>query len=225
MARRALLALALLLAAASLLAAWIARGRAQGYADEAARLTGDMTDAERALQAHILATQAEREDLVVDLLELQIARAAAQEDGRHLRLSLEERTLALVEDGRVLRELPVALGPEGPIVGADGSRWFFPLPVGQLSVGWAGTEEPRPVPEWWYVASGEPDPGEGQRPVAALYGAASIILSDGTVIYASPTEGPWAAEDAVRHGGIECAPADLLAIMPVVSPGMPVYAY
>lgn len=214
----------LALAALAIALTALSAARGERYEAETARLTQQMSESERRLQARILDARADRSEAIIALTTLQVQSAALADAQRHLRVDLEAGELALIEEGRVLREAALRVGPEDPVEGPAGERWFFPLPRGELTIAGISRGKRFEVPGWWYVSQGRPDPGPGARDEGPIYGAAALALSDGSLIYAAPEEGPF-AEGAVRRGGIEIPPEDLEAMLPVLSEGMSVYVF
>ena len=221
---RLIVGLALGLSALFIATTVIVSMRGQRYDEERKRLHALMSEDDRALQAKVLEARADSSDLVLALGTLQVERQALNEANTHLRVDLTEGKLTLVQDSRVLREAKITVGEEAEVQSTDGRRWFFPLPMGELEVTRVALGESFETPAWWYVETNSPDPGDGARTNAQIYGEVAIILSDGTLIYSHPIEGPWVGE-ATRHGSMEASAEDLKAIIDTLSSGMAVYAY
>ena len=77
------------------------------------------------------------------------------------------------------------------------------------------------VPSWVWEQRGQPA-AEGRRIPGGL-GEIAVILDDGNVIYSRPKTGPLADESYVLPGSVRADAADLQAIRPNLSAGIPVY--
>jgi hypothetical protein len=157
---------------------------------------------------------------------------AAADTQRHLRLDLEEATLSLVEDGYVVRVSPVQIGESLP---ADGERPSAEIQVGRRIIdqrirdglfelpAWAGWKGERPKPKRKRSRRKRRRPLP--KPIDGLYGARTLILDDGTIMYSTPGWGPWAAQDSVRPGGVEMTFTDMASIFGSMSTGGHIYVY
>ncbi len=85
---------------------------------------------------------------------------------------------------------------------------------------WAG-ERPKPQRKRSRRKRRRPLP----KPIDGLYGARTLVLDDGTVMYSTPGWGPWASEKDVRPGGIEMTFTDMASVFGAVSTGAHVYVY
>jgi len=157
---------------------------------------------------------------------------AAADTQRHLRLDLQERTLALIEDGFVVRMSSVQVGDSLP---ADGERPAIEIQHGLRLIDQRIRDGQFPMPAWAGWTGEKPkSPRRTSRrkrrrpvpkPIDGLYGARTLILDDGTVLYSTPGWGPWAAQDSVRPGGVEMSFTDMASIFGAVSTGCHIYVY
>ena len=194
------------------------------YNEETERLTAGMTEDERALQARILDARTTSLEAAYALGGLQIEHAALVEESIHLRVDIEAAELALIQDGKVLRETAIEVGPEGEVLGDGNRRWIFTLPRGQLTVSKVSANQAFSVPDWWYVEHHKPIPEDGALEKQKIYGDHTWELSDGTLIYATPSVGPWSTGEH-RYGAIVASAGDLKAMAPLIQEGAPVYVY
>lgn len=220
--------LSLVAIAAALVVTAVAYIRGERYAEETARLQALMSVSERAQAERILDASVDRTELITTLTALQIRNQALIEADTHLRLDTGAGQAALVQEGKVLREMALVAGSEEPLTTPDGRRWLFPLPRGELKVGQLVKGGSFDVPEWWYLSQGIPAPALDERRQAGVYGAYAVVLSDGTVVHSLPITPPTGSTlppDQPWRGALALPEADLEALFATLAPGMSVYVY
>jgi hypothetical protein len=189
------------------------------YQDETDRLRAGMTKAQRERTDAVVA--AERHRIRV---ELELVRRQARGDKQlHLAVNVDSSRMVLERDGIVLRDMPVRLSPER-FRGAQGDSAISVQSLGQRTIervlrGGESWEVPRSV----FSDRGLPVP-ENRRVRGAL-GAAALVLSEGTVVYAVPDSGPLADTSYVLPGSVLVDAADLKALAASIRPGMSIYFY
>jgi hypothetical protein len=193
--------------------------RCADYQRETARLREGMTRAQRERADRVLA--AERHRLRV---EFELIRRQARSDRQlHLAVNIDSGRMVLERDGVVLREMNVRLGPER-FPGALGDSAILVSALGQRTVERRlSSGDEFEVPSSAYADRGLPVPED--RKVRGALGNVALILSEGTVVYAVPDEGPLADTSYVLPGSVQVAAADLEALAANIRPGMPVYFY
>lgn len=191
----------------------------QAYQAEIARLRSGMSRLERQRTDAILASDAKHFQVMVAL-----ARRQAEGDRElHLAVAVDSGAMLLEQEGALLREMPVQVGPER-VVGTAPDTVRMAVPRGARTVervldGSAVWE----VPRWVYQDRGTPVPAD--RSVKGALGPAAVVLAGGTVVYSLPTTGPLADSAYVMPGSIRARTADLLAVLPNLKPGMTIYFY
>ena len=207
-------AVALLVLAAGDL--WLV-GRRRAYGAELARLRGEMTAIERQRADLLLASDDRRVAVMLELLR----RQAATDARLHLSVALDSGRMTLERDGAVLRTVAAQPGPERT-VGTAPDTVRLSAPRGQRTVERVlGPDERWEVPAWVYA--------DRRLPVAAdrladgALGGRAVVLSGGALLYAAPESGPLADPDYVLPGSVRVPLADLRAMAPNLTPGMPVY--
>lgn len=197
---------------------WVMARRTR-YVSEITRLHAGMSEFERRKADAILASQAHRVDMMVQLLR----RQARLDKGLHLAVSLDSARMYLERDGALLREIPVDLGP-GARVGTPPDTVQLAPPRGARSVArLLGPDTGWEVPRWVYRDRRIPVPAD--RMVQGALGPAAIVLDGGTIIYSLPVVGPLNDPAYVLPGAVRVRAADLEAILPDLHPGMTVYFY
>ena len=159
------------------------------------------------------------------------AQAAADTD-RHLRIDLSQQRMMLVEDGYIIRSVQVKVGEALP---ADGEQAAVDINRGVRTIeerirdgrfdlpAWAGWKGERPQPK--RKRSRRKRRRKLPKAIDGLYGARTLILDDGSVLYSTPGWGPWAAQDSVRPGGVEASFTNMASVFGSVSTGARVYVY
>lgn len=213
--RYAIVAILVLAAGANL----ILVSRYLRYERETARLREGMTKAQRE-RADAVVT-AERHRLRV---ELELIRRQARSDRQlHLAVNVDSGRMVLERDGVVLREMQVRVGPER-FAGARGDSSIQVNALGQRTVERrVSAGDVFEVPREAFADRGLPVPED--RKVRGALGKDALILSEGTVVYAVPDEGPLADTSYVLPGSVQMSAADLKALAASIRPGMPVYFY
>jgi hypothetical protein len=176
-----------------------------------------MTSTDKRRADALLASQSSRADLEQAL----VVQQAVKDKGLNLSIGLEEGTMDLQREGAQLREARVKIGPEVTVGQAPGARKITP-PLGRRQVvAVVDDSYAWDVPSWVWVQRGQPAT-TGRRVPGAL-GEIAVILDDGTVIYSRPKAGPLADDSYVLPGSVRADAADLQAIRPNLSAGIPVY--
>jgi hypothetical protein len=179
------------------------------------RASMSATDKQRA--DALLANQATR----ADLEEALVAQQAVKDKGLNLSIALEEGTMDLQREGAQLREIRVKIGPEVTVGPPPGARKITP-PLGRRQVvAVVDGSYAWDVPAWVFQQRGQP--AATNRRVPGALGEIAVILDDGNVIYSRPKAGPLADDSYVLPGSVRADAADLQAIRPNLSPGIPVY--
>ena len=151
-------------------------------------------------------------------------RAEAQSDrGLHLSIDVDSGTVTLERDGLVLRSMDADIGPES-LVGAPPDTQRLAAPRGIRTVQRVVAKgAPFELPAWVYRERGLQAPAD--RRVNGALGLGAAVLEGGTIIYATPADGPLADSLYVWPGAIRLSLADLKAVLPNLKPGVKVYLY
>ncbi len=208
--------LLVLLLAIGLFDVLLLRQRAR-YRDEAARLQTGMTALERTRTATIVAAQADRAALMLELMR----RQSGVDQTLHLAVNTESSYVALDRGPDRLRRFAAEIGPGRP-VGAGPDTLHIAVPRGVRTV-LAPAPGGDALPTWLWRDRGLPVPSG--RPDPRWLGPDAIVTSGGTLIYAQPDSGPLADLGYVMPGSIRVPAHDLAAIRESVSPGMRVYFF
>lgn len=193
--------------------------RRRRYQEETARLRESMTALERQRADHILSQERNTLRLALALLR----RQAKLEKALHLSVSVDSAAMYLERDGVLLREMPVAVGPEKRVgVAPDTVRLAPPLGVRRVSRVLTG-DDAWQVPPWVYADRGLAVPAE--RAVIGGLGPVAVLLDGGAVIYSQPAGGPLADSGYVMPGSVRARAEDLRAVVPNLAPGMRIYFY
>jgi hypothetical protein len=192
--------------------------RARRYRDEISRLRGDMSEVERARADEILAQDENRLRLMVEL----IRRQARLDRGLHLTVAVDSQVMYLEQEGALLREIPIDVGPERTI-GSAGDTVRMAAPRGTRTIDRLLQGDAWELPSWVWSDRGLEVPDD--RTVPSALGPAAIVLSGGTIIYSMPSTGPLNDSAYVMPGSIRARAPDLRAILPNLRPGMTVYLY
>lgn len=189
------------------------------YRDETARLREGMTKAQRARADAVV--EAERHRLRVSF-EL-IRRQARGDRELHLSINVDSNHMVLERDGVILREMDVRIGQE-----------HFSPPTGDSAVSIATLGERtvqrivRKGDSWMVPASVFQERGVAapeNRSIRGALGELALVLTDGTVIYSLPEEGPLADSTYVLPGSVRAPAEDMKAMAANVRRGMSVYFY
>jgi hypothetical protein len=194
----------------------------QRYLAEARSIRAGLTTVERRQADAILA----RNDGRMRRLELELAllrRQARTDDHLHLTIAVDSGVMRLERDGAVLRQMPIALGPERS-VGVAPDTVPVATPRGTRTIERVlAADSSWEVPRWVYAERGLRPPSD--RVLRGALGPAAIVLSGGTVIYTMPVAGPLNDSIYVMPGAVRARADDLRAVAPNLKPGMSVYLY
>ena len=212
-------ALIALLIAASAGVAW----RIPRYQREAAQISAQMTAAQRQTRDELLETQSRRTQLAVAVLQRDMRIRSLQTKNRHLAIVLKDSVLELRQGPATLRRAKLRIGPDSIVRAPDGRTWRMVRAVGERRIVERQTGAAYTIPEWVYVAQGQPVPSESERRVAGGLGRYVIRLDDGTEIHTEPLAGPF--KDAMKPASFQAPARDLVAIFDAVKEDTPVYIY
>lgn len=197
---------------------WLLQKRAH-YLEEDARLRAGMSGLQRQQADAILANEQNRVRVMIEL----VRRQAQIDKELHLAVPIDSGVMYLEQEGALLREMPVQVGPERR-VGISPDTLHMAAPRGARTVeAILDANSPWEVPGWVYADRGLPVPAE--RTQKGALGPAAILLSGGTVIYSMPSVGPLNDSAYVLPGAVRARAADLEAIAPNLKPGLAVYFY
>ncbi|HWK88896.1 MAG TPA: hypothetical protein VNP72_02850, partial [Longimicrobium sp.] len=135
-----------------------------------------------------------------------------------------DSALELRQGAATLRRVRIHVGPDSTIRAPDGRTWRLVRPIGERKIAERQSSPTYAIPEWVYVARGQPIPTESERRVPGGLGSYVLRLDDGTEIYSQPRQGPL--KDMVKPGAFMVPRgADLAAIFDAVGEDTPVYIY
>ncbi|HEX7939951.1 MAG TPA: hypothetical protein VF483_13265 [Gemmatimonadaceae bacterium] len=193
--------------------------RRKTYEEETAQLRESMSGLERQRADQIVSQEHNKLRLALALLR----RQAKLERALHLSVSVDSSAMYLERDGALLREMPVAVGPETRVgIAPDTVHLAPPLGVRRVARVLADTDSWQ-VPAWVYVDRGLPVPAD--RSVVGGLGPAAVLLDGGAIIYTLPTSGPLADSAYVLPGAVRARTEDLRAVVANLTPGMRIYFY
>jgi hypothetical protein len=197
---------------------WLLNKRAR-YVEEDARLREGMSSLQRQQADAILSNEQNKLRMMIEL-----ARRQAQLDKQlHLAIPVDSGVMYLEQEGALLREMPVQVGPERR-VGTAPDTVYMAAPRGTRTVERIlGAADAWEVPAWVYADRGLTAPRE--RTLAGALGPAAIVLVGGTVIYSMPSVGPLNDSTYVLPGSVRARAGDLEAISANLKAGMTVYFY
>ncbi len=189
------------------------------YGAETARLREGMSTVERVRADAILADDATRSRLMMQLLQ----RQAEGDDALHLAVSVDSSFVALDRGSVRLRVMPATLGPERR-VGVPPDTIWVAVPRGMRTVDRVTTaKDSVELPRWIWLDRGlgvpETRVGEG------WLGPYSVVVAGGTMLYSMPEAGPLSDSSYVMPGAIRLSASDLAAVRENITPGMRVYFY
>jgi hypothetical protein len=187
--------------------------------NQAAHLSADMASVDRA-RAEALATAArDREQLLQAL-----TRKQAQNDRKiHLVVHRDSAYVALVRNGVRLRVMKAEVGA-GRRVGVPPDTFLVTPPRGmQVVARRLGSKDRYEPPRWVWADRSLPVPGDLGG--TGWLGDNSVVTASGTLVYAQPTEGPFADSSYVMPGAFRVAARDLAAIRESLAAGTRVYFY
>jgi L,D-transpeptidase ErfK/SrfK len=144
--------------------------------------------------------------------------------GRHVRISLEEQRLYVMEGERVVWSALVGTGTGEVLEHADRS-WHFSTPRGTFRVEAKERDPVWVLPEWVFVKRGEPVPPleSPKRTVAGSLGAAALYISPEIAIHG--TDEPELLGGEVSHGCVRMSNEDVLRLYEEMEVGSPVVIF
>lgn len=209
---------ALFVAATAVVATRIPR-----YQREAAQINQQLTAAQKATRDEILRAQSRRTELAVAVLRRDLRIRSLETRKRHLAISLEDSVLELRQGPAPLRRVKIRIGPDSTVRAPDGRTWRMVRALGERRIAERLRSPVYTVPEWVYVARGQPIPPESERRVPGGLGSYVIRLDDGTEIHTEPQAGPFEGQVPPAHFVVRAR--DLVAIFDAVKEETPVYIY
>jgi hypothetical protein len=216
--RRRTLLLVLLLLAIGLFDGFLLLRRSR-YREESVRLRAGMSTLERARADAIVAAQADRAELMLELMR----RQAVGDDGLHLAISTDSSYLALDRGSARLRQFSVEIGPARRVgVAPDTVHVAIPRGVRAVQRLLAASDRYE-LPAWVWVDRGLPVPAV--RADTGWVGRGAIVTTGGTLIYSLPTAGPLADSSYVLPGSLRVPAGDLASIRENLFSGMRVYFF
>jgi hypothetical protein len=197
---------------------WLVRKR-ERYIEEDARLRDGMSGLQRQQADAILSNEQNKVRMMIEL----VRRQAQIDKQLHLAVPVDSGVMYLEQDGALLREMPVQVGPERR-VGTPPDTVYMVAPRGTRTVEriLAGSDAWE-IPAWVYTDRGIAVPTD--RALKGALGPAAIVLVGGTVIYSLPNVGPLNDSTYVLPGSIRTRSADIQAIAANLKAGMTVYFY
>jgi len=197
---------------------WLVRKR-ERYIEEDARLRDGMSGLQRQQADAILSNEQNKVRMMIEL----VRRQAQIDKQLHLAVPVDSGVMYLEQDGALLREMPVQVGPERR-VGTPPDTVYMVAPRGTRTVEriLAGSDAWE-IPAWVYTDRGIAVPTD--RALKGALGPAAIVLVGGTVIYSLPSVGPLNDSTYVLPGSIRTRSADIQAIAANLKAGMTVYFY
>ncbi len=189
------------------------------YRAETARLRAGMTDMERQRTDAIVAADAEKYAVMLELMR----RQADGDEAMHISVNTDSSWMVLERNGTELRRFPVRIG-HARRVGVPPDTLQVSVPIGARSIVRLLTSRDRYVlSEWLWADRGLPIPA--QRDSVGWTGPHAIVTNGGTLIYALPDSGPLADSSYVPPGAVRASAADLAAIQASLRAGMKVYFF
>ena len=189
------------------------------YREETERLRAGMSSFERARADAIVAGEADRSGLMLELAR----RQSFGDEDLHLAVSSDSSFVALDRGGVRLRTMTARFGPERR-VGVPPDTLWVAVPRGMRTVERRLSANDRfDLPSWLWTDRSLPVPAE--RWETGWVGADAVLTAGGTLLYALPSSGPLADSSYVMPGTIRLDAADLKAIRENVTPGMRVYFF
>lgn len=197
---------------------WIVRRRSR-YIEEDARLRESMSALQRQQADAILSNEQNKVRMMIEL----VRRQAQIDKQLHLAIPVDSGVMYLEQDGALLREMPVQVGPERR-VGTPPDTVYMVAPRGTRTVERIlGATDAWEIPSWVYTDRGLSTPAD--RALKGALGPAAIVLVGGTVIYSLPSVGPLNDSTYVLPGSVRTRAADIQAIAANLKAGMTVYFY
>lgn len=197
---------------------WLVQKR-ERYVDEDSRLRESMSTLQRQQADAILSNEQNKFRMMIEL----VRRQAQIDKELHLAIPVDSGVMYLEQEGALLREMPVQVGPEKR-VGTPPDTVYLATPRGTRTIERIlGGDDPWEIPAWVYTDRGLVVPPD--RTLKGALGPAAIVLVGGTIIYSPPTVGPLNDSAYVLPGSVRTRAADLQAIAANLKPGMTVYFY
>jgi hypothetical protein len=216
--RRRTLLLVLLLLAVGLFDGVLVLRRSR-YREETARLRAGMSMLERTRADAIVSAQADRAELMFELMR----RQAEGDDGLHLAINTDSSYLALDRGSARLRVITAEIGPARR-VGLVPDTMHVAIPRGVRAIQRLLTAGDRfELPDWVWIDRGLPVPAV--RAGSGWVGPGAVVTTGGTLIYSHADAGPLADSSYVMPGSIRVPAGDLAAIRENLSSGMRVYFF
>lgn len=191
--------------------------RRANYDAEINALRVNMTKEQQQRGDAMSISRQEQQKLVMEL----VRRQARWGKELHLSVDLDSSKAFLMQEGAVLRTLPVELGATRTLRAHDTTSSVFRGADSVVRV--LGPQDAWPVPRWVYKDRRLAAPTDSMVPGAL--GPIGVVLGSGTVIYTLPSTGPLRDPSYVLPGAIRASVDDLRAIAPNLVPGTPVYIY
>ncbi len=193
--------------------------RRDRYREETARLRAGMSELEQKRADAILAADADKATLMLEIMR----RQAQGDEAIHLAVNTDSSFVALDRGGARLRTMPARIGPERRVgVPPDTLRVVVPRGLRVIERLLDG-DDVWPLPSWLWGDRGLPPATERSSP--GWTGPAAIVTSGGTLLYALPESGPLADSSYVMPGAVRLAAGDLRAIRETLTAGTRVYFY
>ena len=191
--------------------------RQENYLAEINALRANMTQEQQQRGDAMSVSRQEQRKLMLQL----VHRQAQFGNALHLSVDLDSSKIGLVQEGAVLRTLPVELGAARTLSKSDSASGVMRGADSVVRV--LGPADAWPVPRWVFKDRRLAVPADSM--VAGALGPVAVLLGSGTVIYSLPTTGPLRDPTYVLPGAIRASADDLRAIAPNLVPGTPVYIY
>jgi lipoprotein-anchoring transpeptidase ErfK/SrfK len=143
---------------------------------------------------------------------------------RHVRISLEENRLYVMEGDRVVWSAVIGTGTGDTLEGA-GQSWDFSTPPGRYRVQLKERDPVWVLPEWYYVQRGRPIPAADspERKVEGQLGVAALYLTHEIAIHG--TDHPELLGGPISHGCVRMSNEDVLRLYDELNVGAPVLIY
>src|SRR5690348_18503060 len=148
---------------------WLFQKRAR-YVEEDARMRESMSGLQRQQADAILSNEQNKFRMMIEL----VRRQAQIDKELHLAIPVDSGVMYLEQDGALLREMPVQVGPERR-VGTPPDTVFMAAPRGTRTVERIlGGGDPWEIPTWAYTDRGLVVPAE--RALKGALGPAAVVL-------------------------------------------------
>jgi hypothetical protein len=193
--------------------------RRSEYSRQIQTLSASMSADQRQRVEALAARGGEQEKLKLEL----VRREAKFGKELHLAVDQDSSVMYVMQEGAVLRRIPVRLGTEHRLRSRKDS-----VAAGFVRGAFAvdrvlGPADAWPVPRWVYSDRRLAAPADSM--VAGALGPVAVLLLGGTVIYSPPLTGPLRDTAYILPGAIRASAEDLRAVLPNLTPGTPVYVY